>query len=253
MQVVRPHEILHGIGIDGRCGTYREMVVGSLRHVAPILYRPDGDDAPLRQIVAIPDPQASVSGETMGGHRGGEGLQFGHGKQDRRLARRGEEAPADSREIVEGEGLRMTCGPFDGIGRRRLILEEGRIAEDVIVVSVASDGPCPDVRAMYGDTLSVVGRCDVVHGIGIRSFIDVDGVDACIRESVGGHEGQQSRTGTDIDDRRCTVERRPCTEDAGILRDLHRCAMLVDGEGAHGEETGRHGRASDGRGNESRN
>lgn len=135
----------------------------------------------------------------------------------------------------------MTCGPLDRVDRRGLVLEEGRIAEDVVVSPFASDGPRPDVRTMYGDTPPVVGCRDVVRRIGTGSFVDVDGVDACIREPLGGHEGQQSRTGADIDDRRCTLERRPCSEDTGILRDLHRRTMLMDGEGAHGEETGRHG------------
>lgn len=202
---------------------------------------PHRDDTPPWQIVSIPDPQASAADEAPGRHRGGESIQFGNGKQDRRPARRSEETTTDRSEVVEGQGTRMTCGPFGRIGRRRLVLEEGRVAEDVIVVTVAASGPCTDVRTIHRDALPEVRCSDVVRRIGTGSFVDVDGIDAGVGESLGGHEGQKARTRADIENRRCIVERRPCTEDAGILRDLHRSAMLMDGEGAHGEETGRHG------------
>lgn len=50
----------------------------------------------------------------------------------------------------------MTCGPLDRVDRRGLVLEEGWIAEDVVVSPLASDGPRTDIRTMYGDALPVV-------------------------------------------------------------------------------------------------
>jgi len=251
MQVIWTHEVLHRIRIDSGRGPDREMVVdgGSCR-VAGV---PDGDDPSLRQVLAIPDPQASVADEAVGRHHSGEGIQFGHWNQDRGLACGSEEATTGCGEVIEGQGIRMARDSLERVGRWRLVLEEGRIAEDVIVVTIAADGPHEDICMIYRDAMPVVRCFDVVHRVGTGSFVDVDGIDAGMRESLSGHEGQQTRTRADVDDRRCTVERCPCSEDAGILRDLHRRTMLMDGEGAHGEETGGHGRTSDGRRNESRN